>query len=230
VAQGVPDAPLEVCDDLAAIFYALHAGGKVVVDQDHVGGLLRDVRVGHVQGGTRIGTCEHGAVVDAVAGDADDATEALGTLDDLELVMGQDTCEDNILLGGDCSRSWLALYSQSVMNECTHCYPTAITKPTSLIPMHDDRIHLGLIHLLLIHLLPVLITSVAFVFPITRLILLAIASAAFGCSPVTIMILMPTRVPIASRTPLLDGCLRRGQRNFSLIEGSRFGEAVRCRV
>jgi hypothetical protein len=230
VPQGVLDAPIEVREDLAALLYALHEGGKVVVDRDHVGGLLRDVRVGHVQGDTRIGACEHGAVVDAVSGDTDDATETLGTLDDLELVPGQDTCEDNILFGEGCSRSSSALYSKSVTDECTHCNPAAITKPTSLIPMHDDRIHLGFIHLLLIHLLPALITSVAFVFPITRLIFLAIASAAFGCSPVIIMILMPTRVPIASRTPSFDGGLRRNRRASSLSERSRFGEDVRCGV
>jgi hypothetical protein len=112
VAQGVLDAPLEVREDLAALLYALHGRGKVVVDQDHVGGPLRDVRVGHVQGGTRIGTCEHGAVVDAVSVDTDDATETLGTLGDLELVPGQDACEDTMLLGGGCSRSSSALYSK----------------------------------------------------------------------------------------------------------------------
>jgi hypothetical protein len=77
--------------------------------------------------------------------------------------------------------------------------------------MHDDRIYLDLLHLLLIHMLPVLITSVTFVSPINRFIFLAIASAVFGCSPVTIMILMTTRVPIALRTPYFDGCLKRGR-------------------
>jgi hypothetical protein len=87
VAQGVPDAPLEVCEDLAAIFYALHAGDKVVVDRDHVAASFETSELG-MSKAIQIGTCEHGAVVDAVAGDADDATKALGTLDDLEPVMG----------------------------------------------------------------------------------------------------------------------------------------------
>jgi hypothetical protein len=81
-------ASLEVREDLAALFYALHAGGEVAIDQDHVGGLLQGVQAGHVQGNTQIGSCERGAVVDAVAGDADDVTEASGALDDLELVPG----------------------------------------------------------------------------------------------------------------------------------------------
>lgn len=79
-----------------------HEAGKIIVEQDYVGGLARDLaalRVAH--GDPDVGLAQRRRVVDAVARHGDDLAAALEVADDLELLLRCCARKDELLLRHD---------------------------------------------------------------------------------------------------------------------------------
>merc|ERR1711868_155800 len=66
--QGVGDGLLQVVEDQPALLNTSDNGGKVVIEQDHVGSLLGDVGAGDTHGNTDVGLLQGGRVVDTISG------------------------------------------------------------------------------------------------------------------------------------------------------------------
>jgi hypothetical protein len=117
--QLTSDRPLEVGEDGTSNSDSLDNGTEVVVEEQHGGGFLTDVGSGDVHGDSKVGTLESRCIVDTVSSDSDldphrqslesrggemgtyDVTETLSVLDDLELVLGTGTGEDDLGVGED---------------------------------------------------------------------------------------------------------------------------------
>ena len=83
-----PHKVLDVVEDALALLDGAQDGGEVVVEEDHVGGLLADVGAGHAHADADVGPLDGDAVVDAVAGHADDVPVGLQGVHDADLVLG----------------------------------------------------------------------------------------------------------------------------------------------
>merc|ERR1712004_96253 len=94
--QGVGDGLLQVVKDQPALLNTSDNGGKVVVEQDHVSGLLGDVGAGDTHGNTNVGLLQSGRVVDTISSDGNDCTHPLATLHNNQLLLGAGSCEDNL--------------------------------------------------------------------------------------------------------------------------------------
>merc|ERR1712004_571691 len=94
--QGVGDGLLQVVEDQPALLDTSDNGGKVVVEQDHVSGLLGDVGAGDTHGNTDVGLLQSRRVVDTISSDGNDGTHPLATLHNNQLLLGAGPCEDNL--------------------------------------------------------------------------------------------------------------------------------------
>ena len=93
---------VEVVEDPASLTDAAGDRGEVVVGDDQVGGLARDVGAAGAHGDADVGGAQRRGVVDAVAGHADDLAVGLERADELELLLGDHAGEhvDRSALGG----------------------------------------------------------------------------------------------------------------------------------
>jgi hypothetical protein len=98
-AEGILDEADEVVEDGAAFLDGGDDGGEVVVEQDHLGGLLGDIGAGDAHGHADFRALEGGGVVDAVAGHGDDLAALLQGGDDAQLVFGRDAGIDGDVSG-----------------------------------------------------------------------------------------------------------------------------------
>ena len=64
--EGVGDGFLKIIEDEPSFFHSGYDRGEVVVEQDHVGGLLGHVGAGDAHGHADVGLLQGGGVVDAV--------------------------------------------------------------------------------------------------------------------------------------------------------------------
>ena len=83
------DVAHELADVLiygAPLLDGVHDGGKVVIQQHHVGGLFAHVCAGDAHGHSDVGALERWSIVDPVAGHGHEVSPALERLDDLDLV------------------------------------------------------------------------------------------------------------------------------------------------
>ena len=92
--QGEGDELDEVVEDAAALLDGGLDGGEVVVGEDHVGGLLRNLRAPASHGDADVGLLQGGRVVDAVTGHRDDLAPRLQRTDEAQLVLGGHPGED----------------------------------------------------------------------------------------------------------------------------------------
>ena len=88
MASLEPDKVLDVVEDALALLDGAQDCGEVVVEEHHVGGLLADVGAGHAHADPDVGPLDGHAVVDAVAGHADDVPVGLQGVHDADLVLG----------------------------------------------------------------------------------------------------------------------------------------------
>jgi len=95
-AQGVSNRLLQVVKDQAALFHSSDDGRKVVIEQNHVGGLLGDIRSGDSHGDTDVGLLEGGRVVDTVSGDSHDGAAALTAFDDFQFLLRRRSGKDDL--------------------------------------------------------------------------------------------------------------------------------------
>jgi len=86
--QQVFDELPDVVVDHPALLDGAHDRGKIVVQEDHVAGLLGDVRAHDAHGDADVGALQGGGVVDPVARHRHALPPVLQGLDDLELLLG----------------------------------------------------------------------------------------------------------------------------------------------
>ena len=68
VGDGVLNRALEIGEYLPSFLDTFNSAGKVIVEENHVGSLLRYVRSGYVHRYTQIGFLQGWRVVDTIAG------------------------------------------------------------------------------------------------------------------------------------------------------------------
>merc|ERR1712004_171652 len=96
--QGVGNGLLQVVKDQPALLNTSNNGGKVVVEQDHVSGLLGDVGAGDTHGNTDVGLLQGGRVVDTISGDGNDGAHPLATLHNNQLLLGRSSGKDDLVV------------------------------------------------------------------------------------------------------------------------------------
>merc|ERR1719445_3015995 len=96
--QSVSDGLLQVIEDQSALLNTSHNGGKVVVEQDHVSGLLGDVGAGDTHGNTDVGLLQGRRVVDTISGDGNDGAHPLATLHNNQLLLGRSSGKDDLVV------------------------------------------------------------------------------------------------------------------------------------
>src|SRR5699024_5271188 len=77
--QSVCNRLLEIVKDKSAFLNAGNDGGKVVIEQNHVSGLLGHIRAGNAHGYTNVGLFQSGRIVDTITSDGHNGTLALAT-------------------------------------------------------------------------------------------------------------------------------------------------------
>merc|ERR550534_3462114 len=96
--QSVSNGLLQVIEDQPALLNTSDNGGKVVVEQDHVSGLLGDVGAGDTHGNTDVSLLQGRRVVDTISGDGNDGAHPLATLHNNQLLLGRSSSEDNLVV------------------------------------------------------------------------------------------------------------------------------------
>lgn len=79
-------------------FHASDNGGEVVIQKDHVSGLLGHVTSGDTHGDTDVGLFQSGRIVHTVAGHSHDGALALTAFNDDEFLLGGGTGKDNLCM------------------------------------------------------------------------------------------------------------------------------------
>ena len=85
------DGPADVGIDVSAVLHRLNDGGKVVVGEDHAGGVLGHLGAGDAHGHADVGLLQGGGIVDAVAGHGNQGATVLPGPDDADLMLGGHT-------------------------------------------------------------------------------------------------------------------------------------------
>jgi len=93
--QGVRDRLLQVIEDEATFLNTADDGGEVVVEEEHIGGVLGDIGATS-HSNTDVGLLDGRGVVDTVTSDSDDVTEFLAGGDDEELLGGGGSGKDDL--------------------------------------------------------------------------------------------------------------------------------------
>merc|ERR550534_3550920 len=96
--QSVSDGLLQVVEDQPALLNTSHNGGKVVVEQDHVSGLLGGVGAGDTHGNTDVGLLQGGRVIDTISGDSNDGAHPLATLHNNQLLLRRSSGKDDLVV------------------------------------------------------------------------------------------------------------------------------------
>jgi len=86
--HGVLDELADVVEDATTFADGFDNGGKVVVQQDHVGSFLGHIGAGNAHGHVDIRSFQSRRIVDSVAGHCHKMPPVLQGLDDLELLLG----------------------------------------------------------------------------------------------------------------------------------------------
>merc|ERR1719322_1352407 len=93
---GVSDRLLEVVEDQPPLLHAGHDGGKVVLEQDHVGGLLGHVRPSDAHGHPYVRLLQRWRVVHSVPRDCHNRTHPLTAFHYDQLLLRRSSGKDNL--------------------------------------------------------------------------------------------------------------------------------------
>jgi hypothetical protein len=96
-SEQIHDGLLEVVEDLPALLHAIDDGAEVIVQQDHISSVLRDVRSGNTHGNADISLLDGWTVVDSVASDTNNSPEALIGLDNKQFLSWSGSGKYNLL-------------------------------------------------------------------------------------------------------------------------------------
>ena len=97
----VGDGLLQVVEDKPALLDTSDDRGKVVVQQDHISGLLGDIATSDTHSNTDISLFQSGRVVDTITGDSHNLASPLAALNDDQLLLGRSPGEDDFFVVAD---------------------------------------------------------------------------------------------------------------------------------
>jgi hypothetical protein len=95
--ESVGDRFLQVIEDETTFFDTIDNGAEVIIEQDHITGVLSDLRSA-THSNTDIGLLDSRGVIDTITSDSDDFSKVLASVDDKELLRRSSSGEHNLWL------------------------------------------------------------------------------------------------------------------------------------
>jgi len=131
--ESVGDRFLQVIEDETTFFDTIDNGAEVIIEQDHITGVLSDLRSA-THGNTDIGLLDSRGVIDTITSDSDDFSKVLASIDDKELLRRSSSGEYNLRLS-DPVHNFASLLDFSIIE-------TFFLEVDSgeLISVNDDRL------------------------------------------------------------------------------------------
>jgi len=95
--ESVSDRFLQVIEDETTFFDTIHNGAEVIIEQNHITGVLSDLRSA-THSNTDISLLDSRGVIDTITSDSDDFSKVLASVDDKELLRRSSSGEHNLWL------------------------------------------------------------------------------------------------------------------------------------